>query len=143
MLFVTGVLDDWRGLSVKVRFATQIVAAVTAASFGIYLDHIYIPAVGVVDLGWFGIPLTVLFIVGSINFYNFIDGIDGLAAGSACIASGFLALIAMTLGHVHLALLFVAVAGSTIGFLQFNFPPSRLFMVRKGSGIRFCPSRPG
>ena len=133
VLFITGVLDDWRGLSVKMRFATQIVAAITVASFGIQLDHIYIPAVGNVDLGWFGIPLTVLFVVGSINFYNFIDGIDGLAAGSAFIASGVLALIAMTLGHGQLALLLVAVAGSTIGFLQFNFPPSKLFMGDSGS----------
>jgi len=133
MLFLTGVLDDWRGLSVKVRFATQIVAAVTVVSFGVYLDHIHIPAVGNVDLGWFGIPLTVLFIVGSINFYNFIDGIDGLAAGSAFIVSGFLALIAIMLGHTYFALLFVAAAGSTMGFLQFNFPPSKLFMGDSGS----------
>jgi UDP-GlcNAc:undecaprenyl-phosphate GlcNAc-1-phosphate transferase len=133
LLFLTGVLDDWRGLSVKARFAAQIVAAITLVSFGISLDHIYIPAVGNIDLGWFGIPLTVLFIVGSINFYNFIDGIDGLAAGSAFIAAGVLALIAMMLGHVHLSLLFLAVAGSTIGFLQFNFPPSRLFMGDSGS----------
>jgi UDP-GlcNAc:undecaprenyl-phosphate GlcNAc-1-phosphate transferase len=133
MLFLTGVIDDWRGLGVKVRFAMQFVAAITVVSFGVSLDHVYIPAVGDVALGWVGPPLTVLFIVGSINFYNFIDGIDGLAAGSAFIASGFLALIAMMLGHVPLALLYVAVAGSTVGFLQFNFPPSRLFMGDSGS----------
>jgi UDP-GlcNAc:undecaprenyl-phosphate GlcNAc-1-phosphate transferase len=133
MLFLTGVLDDWRGLGVKVRFAMQFVAAITVVSFGVTLDHVYIPAVGNVGLGWIGPPLTVMFIVGCINFYNFIDGIDGLAAGSAFIASGFLALISMMLGHGHLALLYVAVAGSTVGFLQFNFPPSKLFMGDSGS----------
>jgi UDP-GlcNAc:undecaprenyl-phosphate GlcNAc-1-phosphate transferase len=133
LLFLTGILDDWRGLGVKVRFAAQVAAAITVVSFGVHLDHIHIPAVGNINLGWFGVPLTVLFIVGSINFYNFIDGIDGLAAGSAFIASGFLALISMMLGHAHIALLFVATAGASIGFLQFNFPPSKLFMGDSGS----------
>ena len=133
LLFVAGLLDDWRGLGVKVRFAIQIVAALTVISFGVTLDHIYIPAVGVVSFGWLSIPLTILAILVSINFYNFIDGIDGLAAGSAFIASGFLALVAMMLGHIHFALLLVAAAGSAIGFLQFNCPPSRLFMGDSGS----------
>ncbi len=133
MLFLTGLIDDWRGLGVKIKFAMQIVAAITVVSFGVSIDHIYIPAAGSVELGWTGIPITVLFIVGSINFYNFIDGIDGLAAGSAFIAAGFLALISMTLGHSALALVLVAAAGSSIGFLQFNFPPSKLFMGDSGS----------
>ena len=133
MLFITGVIDDWRGLGVKVRFLMQFMAAITMVSFGVTLDHFYIPAVGVVELGWIAIPVTVLVFVVSINFYNFIDGIDGLAAGSAFIASGFLALIAFMLGHSGLALIFVAVAGSSVGFLQFNFPPSRLFMGDSGS----------
>jgi UDP-GlcNAc:undecaprenyl-phosphate GlcNAc-1-phosphate transferase len=133
MLFLTGVIDDWRGLGVKVRFLMQFMAAITMVSFGVTLDHFYIPAVGVVELGWMAIPATVLVFMVSINFYNFIDGIDGLAAGSAFIASGFLALIAFMLGHSGLALIFVAVAGSSVGFLQFNFPPSRLFMGDSGS----------
>jgi UDP-GlcNAc:undecaprenyl-phosphate GlcNAc-1-phosphate transferase len=133
MLFLTGVIDDWRGLGVKIRFLMQFVAAITMVSFGVTLDHVYIPAVGAVDLGWTSVPLTIVLFVVSINFYNFIDGIDGLAAGSAWIASGFLALIAMMLGHNALALIFVALAGSAVGFLQFNFPPSRLFMGDSGS----------
>jgi UDP-GlcNAc:undecaprenyl-phosphate GlcNAc-1-phosphate transferase len=133
LLFLTGLIDDWRGLGVKVRFTMQVFAALTVVLFGVTLDHLYIPAVGVVELGWLSVPMTVFVIVVSINFYNFIDGIDGLAAGSAFIASGFLALIATMLGHVHLALLYVVAAGSAVGFLQFNFPPSRLFMGDSGS----------
>ncbi|MDH3198534.1 MAG: NAD-dependent epimerase/dehydratase family protein, partial [Candidatus Krumholzibacteria bacterium] len=69
----------------------------------------------------------------SINAYNFIDGIDGLAAGSAFIACAFLSVIAWALGHALLGLLFLAVGASCLGFLQFNFPPSRLFMGDGGS----------
>ena len=87
LLFLTGVVDDWRGLGVKVRFAAQIAAAVTVVSFGVHLDHIYIPAVGNVGLGWFGIPLTVLLVVGSINFYNFTDAMDALPAANPSIPS--------------------------------------------------------
>lgn len=133
MLFVTGVVDDWRGLGVKVRFAVQIVAALTMVYFGVVLDHVHVPAVGDIALGWMSAPVTVLLVMVSVNFYNFIDGIDGLAGGSAFIASGFLALIAAMLGHGALALIFLAVAGSAIGFLHFNFPPSRTFMGDSGS----------
>lgn len=133
ILFLTGVIDDWRGLGVRLRFGMQLVAVLAVVSSGLVLDHVYIPAVGVVHFGWFSIPLTCLFVLVCINFYNFIDGIDGLAAGSAFIATGFLALIAMLLGHGFLGLVFLAVAGSAVGFLQFNFPPSRLFMGDSGS----------
>lgn len=133
MLFLTGVVDDWRGLGVRLRFAMQLATVLTVAAFGLVLDHVYIPAVGVVHFGWFAVPLTCLFVMGSINFYNFVDGIDGLAAGSAFFTSGFLALISMLLGHDYLALVFLVAAGSTVGFLQFNFPPSRLFMGDSGS----------
>lgn len=133
VLFVTGLVDDWRGLSVGVRFFAQLLVAVVAVLSGVVLDHITLPVVGYVGFGWLSIPITCFFIIASINFYNFIDGIDGLAAGSAFIASVFLALIAMILGHAALGLVFLAVAGSAVGFLQFNFPPSRLFMGDGGS----------
>lgn len=133
LLFVTGLVDDWRGLSVGVRFLVQILVAAIAVAAGTVLDHVTLPVVGTVGFGWLTIPITVLFIMASINFYNFIDGIDGLAGGSAFIASTVLALIAMILGHVALGLVFLALAGSAVGFLQFNFPPSRLFMGDGGS----------
>jgi UDP-GlcNAc:undecaprenyl-phosphate GlcNAc-1-phosphate transferase len=133
LLFLTGLVDDWRGLSVSVRFLAQVLAALIAVVAGVVIDHVTLPVVGYVGLGWAAAPLTVVFIVASVNFYNFVDGIDGLAGGSAFIASVFLALIAMILGHTSLGLVYLAVAGAAVGFLQFNFPPSRLFMGDGGS----------
>ncbi len=133
LLFLGGVIDDWRGLSVKLRFAIQITSAIIIVSFSGVVDHIHIPMAGEISLGAFSIPFTLLFILVCVNFYNFIDGIDGLAAGSAFIAAGFISLIAYILGHIPLALLSLAVAGAALGFLQFNFPPSRLFMGDGGS----------
>jgi UDP-GlcNAc:undecaprenyl-phosphate GlcNAc-1-phosphate transferase len=133
IVFGAGVWDDWRSLSVAWRFAAQLAAVAVVVASGHAVDHIYLPLVGTLELGVTAIPFTILFILTSINFYNFIDGIDGLAAGSAFITSSFLALIAYMLGHVPLALVCLAVAGSTVAFLQFNFPPSRLFMGDSGS----------
>ncbi len=133
ILFVTGLIDDRRGLGVRLRFGIQLVAAATVVLSGVWLREFYFPIVGQISLGWVGIPLTVLFILASINFYNFIDGIDGLAAGGAFIASMFLALIALMIGHQPLALMYVAVGAASLGFLQFNFPPSKLFMGDGGS----------
>ena len=133
LIFVAGVLDDRRSLPVVFRLMAQIAATVNLVRAGNVVDHIYVPLVGTIELDVLSVPFTILFVLASINFYNFIDGIDGLAAGSACIVAGFLALIAYMLGHGALALVCLAVAGSSLGFLQFNFPPSRLFMGDGGS----------
>lgn len=133
LVFVAGVLDDRRSLPVAVRLAVQFAAAMVLVLSGNVVDHVYIPLVGTIELDMLAAPFTVLFTVASINFFNFIDGIDGLAAGSAAIVSGFLALIAFMLGHGTLALVCLAVSGASLGFLQFNFPPSRIFMGDGGS----------
>jgi UDP-GlcNAc:undecaprenyl-phosphate GlcNAc-1-phosphate transferase len=133
IIFAAGLLDDRGSLPVTVRLAAQIIAALVVVGTGNVVDHIYVPLAGTIELDVLSIPFTILFVLTSINFYNFIDGIDGLAAGSASIVGGFLALIAYMLGQESLALICLAVAGASLGFLQFNFPPSRLFMGDSGS----------
>jgi UDP-N-acetylmuramyl pentapeptide phosphotransferase/UDP-N-acetylglucosamine-1-phosphate transferase len=133
ILFAAGLLDDWRGLGVGARLAVQFIAAGAALAAGNVLDHVTLPVVGEIGLGWFAYPLSLLFIVASINFYNFVDGIDGLAAGGAFIAASTWALIASMLGQPAIALVCVIAAGAALGFLQFNFPPSKLFMGDSGS----------
>lgn len=133
ILFAAGVLDDWRGLGVGARLLVQCVAAGVALISGNVLNDVTLPVIGTVEFGWFAYPLSLLFIVASINFYNFIDGIDGLAAGGAFIAAGVWALVASSVGQPAIALVCVIAAGSALGFLQFNFPPSKLFMGDSGS----------
>lgn len=133
VIFAAGVFDDWRTVPILWRFGAQGIAVAIVVASGHVVHHIDLPIAGAIDLGALAVPFTVLFILASINFYNFIDGIDGLAAGSGLIAAAFLALIAFMLGHSVLALACLAVAGATAGFLQFNFPPSRLFMGDSGS----------
>jgi len=135
LLFVAGLVDDWRGLPVPTRFGVQLAAAGVPVACGLSLDHVTLPVLGTVSLGWVGVVVTILLVMASANFYNFIDGIDGLAAGAAFIGALFLALIGMMLGHTPIALLYLVVAGSTVGFLQYNFPPAALFMGDGGSTV--------
>ncbi|HEX6791621.1 MAG TPA: hypothetical protein VF247_09955 [Candidatus Krumholzibacteria bacterium] len=133
LLFAAGLVDDWRGLGVGARLAVQCAAAAIAIAGGTVLDHVTLPMVGTVYLGWVAYPLTLLVFVAGVNFYNFIDGIDGLAAGGAVIAGAFLAAAALMVGQPALAILCALLSASALGFLQFNFPPSRLFMGDGGS----------
>ncbi len=133
IVFATGLLDDRRALPVVWRLVGQCAGVVVVVGSGHVVDHVYVPMAGVIHMGVAAVPFTILFLLASINFYNFIDGIDGLAAGNGLLAAGFLALIAHMLGHTGLSLACLAVAGITLGFLQFNFPPSRLFMGDAGS----------
>ncbi len=133
VLFGVGLWDDWRGVGVGLRFVAQGLAAAIAIWAGVVIDTVTLPVVGTLELGWLSIPLTALVFLTSVNFYNFIDGIDGLAAGSALISSAFLAIVASMVGQPMFAVLLFAVAGAALGFLQYNFPPSRLFMGDGGS----------
>jgi UDP-GlcNAc:undecaprenyl-phosphate GlcNAc-1-phosphate transferase len=105
LLFAVGVVDDWRGLPVLVRFGAQIGSALILVGFGGVVKTIQLPMAGSFQLGPLAVPFTVVFVLCCVNFYNFIDGIDGLAAGSAFICAGFLSFIAFILGHTPLALL--------------------------------------
>jgi UDP-GlcNAc:undecaprenyl-phosphate GlcNAc-1-phosphate transferase len=79
------------------------------------------------------IPLTLFWIVALINAVNWIDNMDGLAAGTSAITSGFFLLIAVTQGQVLVSMLASAIFGSAVGFLTYNFNPSSTFMGDMGA----------
>jgi len=100
----------------------------------VWIDHFTFPFVGVVDLpASVGMPLTVVWIVAVMNMVNFLDGMDGLAAGVCAIAGLTFAILALSLGRVDAALLSAVVAGACIGFLRHNFFPARIFMGDSGA----------
>ncbi|HET6348623.1 MAG TPA: hypothetical protein VFH88_06015, partial [Candidatus Krumholzibacteria bacterium] len=133
ILFAAGLVDDWRGLGIGARLLVQCAAALIAIATGTVLTHVTFPGGYSLEFGWFSYPLTMLVFVASVNFYNFIDGIDGLAAGGGFIGGAFLAAAALMVGQPALALVCAILSASALGFLQYNFPPSRLFMGDSGS----------
>jgi UDP-GlcNAc:undecaprenyl-phosphate GlcNAc-1-phosphate transferase len=131
---VVGAVDDFRGLSPPVKLAGQVLAAAMPPAFGVWIDHFTFPVLGVVDLpAAVGVPLSMLFIVAVMNMVNFLDGLDGLAAGVCAIAGTTYAVLALSLGRADAAILSAVVAGACLGFLRHNFFPARIFMGDSGA----------
>src|SRR5262245_61456176 len=131
---VVGAVDDFTGLSPLPKLAGQLLAAAIPVAFGAWIDHFTFPLVGVVDLpAWVGGPLTIVWIVAVMNMVNFLDGMDGLAAGVCAIAGTTFAVLALSLGRVDAAILSAIVAGACVGFLRHNFFPARIFMGDSGA----------
>jgi UDP-GlcNAc:undecaprenyl-phosphate GlcNAc-1-phosphate transferase len=129
-----GAIDDFRGLRWWEKLGGQVIAAAIPTGFGIWVHHFTFPLVGAHALpSWFGRPLTVVGIVALMNMVNFLDGMDGLAAGVCGISAGTFAVIELDAGHVNLAILAAIVLGATIGFLRHNFYPARIFMGDSGA----------
>ncbi|HUJ55523.1 MAG TPA: MraY family glycosyltransferase [Gaiellaceae bacterium] len=129
-----GIVDDFRGLDWFPKLVGQVGAAVVPVAFGVWVDRFTFPVVGIGQLpDWAGMPLTVLWIVAIMNMVNFLDGMDGLAAGVAAIAGSTFCVIALSLGKVDAAILSAIVFGACLGFLRHNFYPARIFMGDSGA----------
>jgi len=131
---VVGAIDDFRGLAPVPKLAGQVLAGAIPTAFGVWIDHFTLPFLGAVDVpAWIGVPVTILWIVAVMNMVNFLDGLDGLAAGVCAISGVTFAVIALSLGKVDAAVLSAIVAGACVGFLRHNFFPARIFMGDSGA----------
>src|SRR6187399_386886 len=129
-----GAIDDFRGLVWWEKLGGQIAAAAIPTGFGIWVHRFTFPILGVHALPeWVGIPLTIAWIVAIMNMVNFLDGLDGLAAGVCAISGGTFCLIALSLGRPDTAILAAIVLGACVGFLRHNFYPARIFMGDSGA----------
>ena len=136
LIVIVGVIDDFRPLSARIKLVGQLAAAVVLVLFGVRINEVTNPFGGLIFLGHWSAPLTVLWVVTMINVVNFIDGLDGLAAGVTSIASLTLLFVSVKQGQADLAdmvLFAAALAGATLGFLPYNFNPARIFMGDSGS----------
>lgn len=126
IVFVTGLLDDIYNLKPSQKFIGQIIAATVAFVGGVHLTSV----AGLQLPFWLTFPCTVLWLVGTCNAFNLIDGIDGLAAGIGLFATMTIIIAA---GSLPLALATVPLAGALIGFLFFNFNPATIYLGDSGS----------
>ena len=134
LIFLLGIVDDYKNLPAKVKLVGQIAAAaVLVIAFDVRIDFITDPFGDYFYLEFFAIPATIFWIVGLTNTVNLIDGLDGLAAGVATIASITILLVALEQSILLVAVLTAALAGAALGFLYYNFNPARIFMGDSGS----------
>lgn len=133
---VVSYLDDLRDWPFAVKLAAQMFAALAAIGSGLYVTEIRVPFIGAMALGWFGAVATLVWILFATNAMNFIDGLNGLAAGVSLVACVFLAFIAQSQGGWFVYFAAMVLGAGLVGFLPFNFPRARIFMGDVGS--QFC-----
>ena len=134
ILLLVGLVDDAVELRWYAKLSGQIAAAIVAVACGVKIEFVTHPFTAeTVHIGWWGIPLTLTWLVAMANMVNLIDGLDGLAAGVSAIASMPLFLIAASLGRWEAALMTVALGGAAAGFLPHNFNPARIIMGDSGA----------
>ncbi|MFG3584040.1 MraY family glycosyltransferase [Streptomyces sp. NPDC047990] len=141
LIWLIGVLDDKFEIDALIKLGGQMIAAGVMVMQGLTILWLPIPGVGLVALTqWQGTLLTVALVVITINAVNFVDGLDGLAAGMVCIASAAFFLYAYRIWYSYgieaaaPATLFAAILmGMCLGFLPHNMHPARIFMGDSGS----------
>lgn len=134
IIAILGFIDDLRHLPAWAKFIVQVVTATGALWTGdLFLRRIALPFV-TIPLGPLAAGVTILLVVGWINAYNFMDGVNGIAAVQAIIAGTVLAVLLWRSGDIRAAVIAAASAGGAAGFLPWNFPKARIFMGDVGSG---------
>lgn len=133
IIVILGVMDDILTLPALPKFCVQIAAAIIVVLYGCRIEHF----MGFALPDWLSYPVTVIWIVAITNAINFIDGLDGLAAGVSAISAGTMLIVALLLvpdpTAMICAVLLAALVGACVGFIPYNFNPATIFMGDTGS----------
>ncbi|MBN1954095.1 MAG: undecaprenyl/decaprenyl-phosphate alpha-N-acetylglucosaminyl 1-phosphate transferase [Anaerolineae bacterium] len=134
-MFLVGLADDRWDLAPMVQLGGQAVAAGIAIATLIFIERVNNPLTDrvVVFFPAFVVGLTVFWMMGMINTVNWLDGLDGLAAGVGAILCLVLAIHMHRVGQPSVAILPLALLGAAVGFLPHNFYPARVFMGSSGA----------
>ena len=126
IIVILGIIDDFKVLPPKIKFIGQAIAAFVLIKSGIYIKLVFLPL-------WINIILSFLWLMVITNAFNIIDVMDGLATGIGCLVSIILFVVAIMNQHVLIAILTIALAGSLLGFLRYNFEPAKIYLGDTGS----------
>ena len=134
LLHLVGLIDDRRALGPYSKLVVQFLAAAA-----IVIPFHDVRAMTFLDAHvggpWLSTTLTIFWIVAITNAFNFLDNMDGLSAGVAIVCATALLVTTLTIGQWFVAATLAAFIGATLGFLVFNFPPSKIFMGDSGSMV--------
>ncbi|GAB4155531.1 MAG: MraY family glycosyltransferase [Candidatus Promineifilaceae bacterium] len=136
VMFGGGLLDDRLDFSPRVNFFIQFLGAAVAMAHIVFIEVFTNPLNG--QEMWIrprviALAVTLFWVLGMVNTVNFLDGLDGLAAGVGTIAALLFAWHSYNLGQTTVALFPLALAGALLGFLPFNFAPARIFLGSAGA----------
>ena len=137
IIILTGIIDDIRELSPKAKLAGILAASLVIYFLaGIRMNEVTLPIFGSFQLGWWSLPITIIWIIAITNAVNLIDGLDGLATGVSIIAlftMGVMAYFFLNMTNVYVAIWIFAMVAALIGFLPHNFHPASIFLGDTGS----------
>jgi len=129
IILIIGLIDDIKHIPATWKLISQVLASSVLILYGVKLS--FLPST------WWGnageVLLTVIWVVGITNAVNFFDGMDGLATGLTAICALSFFIVAQITGQSYLGFLTIALAGSCLGFLKFNFRPASIFLGDAGS----------
>ena len=130
---IVGLIDDWKSIRARYKLVIQIIVVIILIRSGIILDLFPIHTTWGYLLN---ASISIIWIVGLTNAMNFIDGMDGLATGVSAIISLFMGLVAFQTNQPFMGWIAIAMLGSCLGFLPFNFSlrrPASIFLGDAGS----------
>ncbi len=134
LIFVLGLVDDICQTSAWIKFLVQIIAAVLVFNAGLRVQAFPLVFGNHHTFGWLAsLAATVFWVVLITNAFNLVDGLDGLAAGSALFSTVTVMVISLVNGQPAAAILGLVLAGAILGFLRFNFNPATIFLGDCGS----------
>ena len=133
LIFLLGIYDDIHPVGPYTKFAVQAVAASMLFAGGLRILNLPV-LFGAQHFTWtVGLPITILWVLAITNAFNLIDGLDGLAAGSALFSTLVVFVVAVFSGSPLVSLLTISLAGAILGFLRYNFNPATIFLGDCGS----------
>lgn len=134
LMFSVGFVDDLKALGARVKLIGQVGTALILYSLGVSIDMLSNPfGDGALILGWWSLPLTVIWLVSVPNIVNLIDGMDGLAGGFGMFLCLTLAFVGYYGHQPDVMVVALAMAGAIAGFLIFNLPPAKIFLGDGGA----------
>jgi len=133
LIFSLGLADDFRPLSPYLKFGVQILAAGCLFVSGFRVTHFQL-LFGQKEIGNVAaLSLTIFWVLLITNAFNLLDGLDGLAAGSALFSSLVVFIVSLVTGNNLTDVVTIALAGAIVGFLRYNFNPATIFLGDCGS----------
>lgn len=126
IVVMLGLIDDFGVLTPKTKLAGQLLAVFVLIKSGIHIQIAMLP-------DWLALTLTVFWMIGLINAFNLLDIMDGLSAGVGVVCAGFLFVVAVLNGDQGIAFMLMALIGSLIGFLRYNWQPASIYMGDAGA----------